>query len=71
VRGLARTRLKRVAIRANVNGGIKASPRIRCKMYGIGLLKPDSKDVSRDRIEEKTRLRIGTALFKRVRIPPR
>jgi auxin efflux family transporter len=38
VRGLARARLKRVAIRANVNGGLKASPWIRCKMYGIGLL---------------------------------
>jgi hypothetical protein len=61
VRGLARTRLKRIGIRANVNGGLKASPCIRCKMYGIGLLKPDSREVSRDLIEEKTRLRLGHA----------
>ena len=72
MRGLARTRLKRVAIRVNVNGGLKDSPCTRCKMYGIGLLRHDSREVSRDLIEEKTRLRIGNApLFKRVRIPPR
>jgi hypothetical protein len=72
VPGLARTRLKRVAIRVNVNGGLKASPCIRCKMYGIGLLRLDSREVSRDLIEEKTRLRLGNgALFKRVQIAPR
>jgi hypothetical protein len=64
VRGLASTRLGRVVIRAVVNGGLKASPGIRRKRrktYGIGLLKVDFREVFRELIEDKTRLRIGSA----------